>query len=340
MGRALKKPLGTILRVEEVNPRDSLSLGSKAKSDAIESLTKDIKTSLQQVSQSHLKTTARGKTLDNVIGRLTIAPIPKDLPDKYQRVAKLYNYVLVDGFTRYSALESALGDDFESVTVPVNILEEGLTMGQLMEEALLLNSRHPIPLSKKQLLQQIFKTQLLKDSPEGIDKLHKKYLGVASRQTFATMLRVVRFVNSEVKPKGKGLNGVKKALLERIQQDFEDIMPIHKDAQGFPLRVTVNWWYKLISQGLLKDAKEQHQQNQNYRNELVETSTINIKKHTEYLSVSELLEIRKQLDKQIGMKRNEEAQTDKTAEFARVLSDDFHFDDLDDFTFEDTDEGF
>ncbi|TGV20140.1 hypothetical protein E5N72_08655 [Pseudoalteromonas sp. MEBiC 03607] len=268
MGRARKVPLSTILPVKEVTAREPLDSGSKAKADALESLTEEHRKAIASGTERDVIPAAQGPSIGASIPPLLVAKPPKDLPENYKNRLTEDTLVLVDGYQRYKAIKSKHG-----LEVRVSIKEvEGNSMVDLMLAALEANYQRPLVISANEKKAHVFRLLLLGAHTEGADRLMKKYGDVFSRSTLAEYISLARFARTEANLEDLPLNDVKVALRGAIKDTLGDLLKIKYDAKGFPTKSTVKAWRMVLEGGditpLIERAEKERERTKSEAQEL------------------------------------------------------------------------
>lgn len=262
MGAPKKVTLKTILCIPEINPRDPEARGSKARSLAIETLGEDSLKAMTSGVEDYLKETAQGLSLSGFTEPLLVAPLPTDLPRKYLVRAQKCDFVLVDGYQRYEAIDRSIGSD---VRVPVKVTTVE-TMSELIELALTTNLRNSLPLAESEKRAHVFRLLLLGYFDEGIDKLHKRYPGGFGRSNLGNYMKVAKIAREEA-----GLSGLPpgrsiERLKDKVRAALYPYYDVELDTKGYPTYKSVKLWTEVMESGDItklmerKKAEEERRQ--------------------------------------------------------------------------------
>lgn len=233
-----KVPLKSIAVIPMVNPRD-LDTESKARGAAIESLRSQLKGSIKFTATNSMKLTKGGYSVDKAVKALTVAPIPKDLPEEFDSLVKDKDWLLVDGFIRFEAIREAMrsqhGDDL-MMDVRVGIEELSIdSMNGIMREALERNLKNCQSLSTAELKQCIFRMMLCGGLTGSIDSLYREYGHLWSRSTLAEYKKVADYWRDTLGLNEKAPDEVRDALEQAIEDEKVSLyLSVDRDGKGFP----------------------------------------------------------------------------------------------------------
>jgi len=244
LGQRKKIPLSAIVRLEELNPRDSSASGSKSKEHALVSLLGEQRKSITSEADRRIRVPAQGPSLSGSDMTLVVCKPPKDFPYSYKDGLTDESRVLVDGYQRYEAISDAGG-----LEVRVSIDEiEVESMAHLMREALELNYRKPVPLSAKEKLSHVFRLLLLGEFDDRFP-WRPQFNDIASTTTLSEYKRLATFARKEAGLEGLPYDKLKDTLSTRIEETFDGLLTPVYDSKGFPRKVTVSAWSQIIETG-------------------------------------------------------------------------------------------
>ena len=244
MPRLKKILLSNILPLEELNPRDPKAAPSKAKGDALVKLNEELRETLIYEAKQDASEPAQGLAMGNNIPPLVVCKPPVDLPGHYRSDITSETYVLVDGYQRYEAIRDAFGLD---IRVSIKIVETP-SLVALMREAMELNSRPQMPLTKGEKLSHVFRLLLL-DGIEDGTAWRKQFEGIASRSTLSEYKRLATFARDEANLHDLPFDEAREALREAVREGIGEYVTPRFDSKGFPTKSTISAWREVVETG-------------------------------------------------------------------------------------------